>query len=134
MGLLSKFLCIPCKKIKAFVLAILVILLPGLWSGLAPAGSVLAQIDVPEPEPEPITLSRGALGPITGANPWVWLLCKYSDDASEPFNVAYFQDMITQLNNHFLEASYNLANINGSSVVSHWYSLPSAEVVLCLRQ
>jgi M6 family metalloprotease-like protein len=120
MNSLSKFLFSPCKKTKMPVLAVLLILLPGLFSALAPSGRVFAQVD----QPGPVTMSGGALTPITGAKPWVWLLCKYSDDASEPFNVAYFQDMVTQLNNHFIEASYNLANINGSSVVSHWYTLP----------
>ncbi len=120
MNTLSKFLCYPCKLIKLVSLALLVVMLSGLSPALASPGAVLAQ----DLETEPEAPSRGDLAPITGANPWVWLLCKYSDDASEPFNVAYFQTMATDLNNYFQEASYNLANINGSQVVSHWYALP----------
>jgi hypothetical protein len=120
MKTLFNLLFTPCKNNKLLAPVLLVILLPGLWFALAPAGSVFAQAL----QPELGAPAGAALTPITGANPWVWLLCKYSDDASEPFNVAYFQDMKTQLNSHFQEASYNKANIDGSSVVDHWYSLP----------
>jgi M6 family metalloprotease-like protein len=119
MKSLPNFLCVPRIQINPVLLTVLAVLLPGFLSALAPAGRVSAQI--PEPEPE---TPAGAPLSITGAKPWVWLLCKYSDDASEPFNVAYFQTMETDLNSYFQEASYNLANINGSLVVSHWYNLP----------
>jgi M6 family metalloprotease-like protein len=60
---------------------------------------------------------------ITGSNPWIWILCKFSDDASEPAALSYFQTLISDLNPYFQETSYNKADIAGSNV-EDWYTLP----------
>ncbi len=62
-------------------------------------------------------------GDITGAYPWAFLMCKYSDDNSEPKTLSYFQTLSSDLNDYFKAVSYNKANIDGS-VVTGWYTLP----------
>ncbi len=67
---------------------------------------------------------------ITGAKPWITVMCKFSDIATEPKNYAYFNGMYDDtypgFNHYWKEQSYNLININGSSVAgTGWFTLPS---------
>ncbi|MEO5561625.1 MAG: hypothetical protein ABIO49_16735 [Dokdonella sp.] len=92
---------------------------PGPWPGgrLAPAALVDAgEIDSP------------ASPAVTGAQPWVTILCKFSDIAAEPKNLAYFGTMLSnqtgRLDHYWREVSYNKANVSGSLAYG-WFTLPS---------
>ncbi|MEJ5310436.1 MAG: choice-of-anchor Q domain-containing protein [Anaerolineae bacterium] len=84
---------------------------PFLNDYLAPAG-------VPEVTP-------AAVQEISGAHPWIWILCKFSDYPGEPATPSYFAGLRDALIPYFEEVSYNKATIAGSGVVTHWYQLPN---------
>ncbi|HKJ65261.1 MAG TPA: hypothetical protein VJ969_07655, partial [Desulfopila sp.] len=64
---------------------------------------------------------------VSGNQPWVSIMCKFADTATEPRNLAYFSSMYSSLypglDHYWREASYNSVNINGSSAHG-WYTLP----------
>ena len=64
---------------------------------------------------------------VTGPQPWVSLLCKFSDVSAEPRNLAYFQNMYAStwpgLDHYWRQLSYNTANVSGSTAVA-WVNLP----------
>jgi hypothetical protein len=64
---------------------------------------------------------------IEGSTPWVFLLCKFSDIATEPKAVSYFQGMygnaVDTLQTYWREVSYDKINLDGS-IVSTWVTLP----------
>jgi M6 family metalloprotease-like protein len=77
--------------------------------------------------PAPKSSLPWGLGKATGTQPYISLLCKYSDVATEPRPSSYF---ITQLSNtspgfdhYFRETSYNLLNLTGSTATATWASL-----------
>jgi M6 family metalloprotease-like protein len=73
------------------------------------------------------TLDSNQAPAITGAQPWVTLLCKFSDVAAEPNNLAYFGTMLSnqtgRLDHYWREVSYNKVNVAGS-VAHGWFTLP----------
>lgn len=64
---------------------------------------------------------------VTGAQPFVSIMCKFADISAEPETWTYFQNMYASsypgLNHYWQEVSYNTANINGSAAYG-WYTLP----------
>ncbi len=67
---------------------------------------------------------------VTGAQPWITVMCKFSDVVAEPQNYAYFNGMYEStypgFNHYWQEQSYNLINIDGSGVAgTGWFTLPS---------
>jgi len=64
---------------------------------------------------------------VTGARPFVSIMCRFNDIAAQPKSLTYFQDMYGStypgLNHYWQEASYNVVNINGSAAYG-WYTLP----------
>ncbi len=68
---------------------------------------------------------------VTGSQPWITLLCKFSDIITETRPVSYFTQMYTStypgLDHYWRELSYNLLNLQGSGSVSHWYTLPQPQ-------
>jgi hypothetical protein len=64
---------------------------------------------------------------IYGPQPWVSILCKFSDYAIEPKNRQYFQEMYSSnypgLDHFWQQNSYDLANLDGSDAFG-WYTLP----------
>ncbi len=64
---------------------------------------------------------------VTGSQPFISIMCKFSDFAAEPQNLAYFQNMYSNvypgLDDYWREVSYLTANIAGSNA-SGWYTLP----------
>jgi subtilisin-like proprotein convertase family protein len=64
---------------------------------------------------------------ISGPQPWVSILCKFSDIATEPENTTFFQNMYASthpgMDHYWKEQSYNLANVTGSAVAG-WFTLP----------
>ncbi|MCL7486899.1 MAG: hypothetical protein M8357_01830 [Desulfobulbaceae bacterium] len=70
---------------------------------------------------------------VSGSHPWVTIMCKFSDIANEPNDVAYFQGMYSDtqpgLNHYWKELSFNTADITGSTVGgTGWYTLPETEL------
>ncbi len=67
---------------------------------------------------------------VTGSLPWITILCKFSDIAVEPKNLAFFQGMYANtspgLDHFWREQSYNIANVAGSNA-SGWFVLPEVE-------
>ncbi len=67
---------------------------------------------------------------LSGSQPWISILCKFSNIATEPKNLSYFQNMFSSsypgLDHYWRQISYNNANVSGSGAVG-WYTLPYAE-------
>lgn len=65
--------------------------------------------------------------PITGPQPWVNLLCKFSDIAAEPRALSYFTGLMSNtypgLDHYWREVSYNNINLVGSAS-QNWKTLP----------
>ena len=72
-------------------------------------------------------ISNNALPVVSGPQPWISIMCKFSDNSVEPQNLSYFQGMYTSvypgLDHYWREASYNSVNIMGSTATG-WYTLP----------
>ena len=75
----------------------------------------------------PLAEADAASDAVTGSQKWVSILCKFQGNASEPKNLAYFQDMYMNtypgLDHFWRELSYNLINTVGSTA-SGWFTLP----------
>jgi len=65
--------------------------------------------------------------PITGPQPWVNLLCKFSDVPAEPRDLSYFNGLMGNtppgLDHYWRELSFNNINIVGSTS-QNWRTLP----------
>ncbi|MFN8598630.1 MAG: hypothetical protein U0559_20895, partial [Anaerolineae bacterium] len=78
------------------------------------------------------TRGRGSAKPdVTGSLPWITIPCKFSDIVTETRPISYFVQMYAStypgLDHYWREQSYNLANVQGSASVSHWYTLPQPQ-------
>ncbi len=64
---------------------------------------------------------------VAGSQPWVSLLCKFSDVSAEPENLSYFQNMYGTtypgLDHYWREVSYDTINVVGSAA-QQWRVLP----------
>jgi M6 family metalloprotease-like protein len=64
---------------------------------------------------------------VAGSQPFLSIMCKFSDSAAEPKSLTYFQNMYSNvhpgLDNYWREVSYLTANIAGSNALG-WYTLP----------
>ncbi|MEJ2582659.1 MAG: hypothetical protein P8127_13635, partial [Acidobacteriota bacterium] len=64
---------------------------------------------------------------VTGAQPWVSVLCKFSDVSKEPKPRSFFQGMYASaypaLDHYWRQLSYNNVNVSGSTAVA-WVTLP----------
>ncbi len=64
---------------------------------------------------------------VTGTQRWISILCKFSDVATEPQNLAFFQAMYADtrpgLGHYWREQSFNKINLLGSGAVG-WLTLP----------
>ncbi|MEM1182400.1 MAG: hypothetical protein AAGM22_28900 [Acidobacteriota bacterium] len=74
---------------------------------------------------------RSALGGVTGSQPWISLLCKFSDIGAEPENLAFFQGMYANspagLDHYWREVSDDAIDIVGSIAVD-WVTLPGTQI------
>ncbi len=63
----------------------------------------------------------------TGPQPWVIILCKFSDIVAEPRSIAYYHDLLAPrfpgMDHFWREVSYDAINLENSRVVG-WYVLP----------
>jgi hypothetical protein len=74
---------------------------------------------------------RGAAaGGVSGTQPWVSILCKFSDQAGEPENLGFFSGMYANsvggLDHYWREVSYDTINVAGSTAID-WVNLPQAQ-------
>jgi M6 family metalloprotease-like protein len=64
---------------------------------------------------------------VSGSQPWLTIMCKFSDYTAEPRNRAYFVGMLDStfphLDDYWRQASYDVANIAGSNAYG-WFTLP----------
>lgn len=64
---------------------------------------------------------------VSGSQPWITIMCKFSDISDEQRDLSYFQNMYGNgyptLGNYWSQVSFNQINLNGSGAVG-WYSLP----------
>lgn len=64
---------------------------------------------------------------ITGSQPWVSVMCKFPNVASEPEDLAFFQDMFDnspgRLDHYWREVSYGAIDVVGSTAAG-WVNLP----------
>ncbi|MBL8063901.1 MAG: S-layer homology domain-containing protein, partial [Anaerolineales bacterium] len=78
---------------------------------------------------EPTKSSQsGISAAVGGSQPWVSIMCKFSDQTAEPKPLSYFQNMFGSeypgLDHFWRELSYNQINIYGSTATG-WYTLPN---------
>jgi M6 family metalloprotease-like protein len=70
-------------------------------------------------------------GSVFGSQPWVSILCKFSDKTSEPRNLPFFEGMYANvfsgLDHYWREVSYNKIDIIGSIAID-WVDLPGTQV------
>jgi len=68
-----------------------------------------------------------ATSAVTGAQPWVTIACKFSDNTSEPKDLAYFQTMLSnspgRLDDYWRTVSYGKVTVAGSAAYG-WFTLP----------
>lgn len=64
---------------------------------------------------------------VTGAQPWVSLLCKFSDNVAAPKPLSYFQTMLSnqtgRLDDYWRTVSHGKVNVAGSAAYG-WFTLP----------
>ncbi len=112
---------IPCR-----------VIVKGFWREDA-AGRTLAATDL---EVDRSSVSADALvgsgesssAIVFGSQPWLVILCKFSDVPEEPRSVSDYQALLSSsypgMDHFWREVSYNRINLGGSRVVG-WYTLPS---------
>lgn len=110
----------------------------GTVTGLTQSPSGVLNVDsislAPSPTAQTPTInSAAALATgVSGAKPWVTIMCKFSDIATEPHDRAYFLGMYGNtkpgLNHYWKELSFNNLDLTGSTVAgTGWYTLPNTE-------
>lgn len=76
-----------------------------------------------------IQLADGVAAQLTGSQPWIAVLCKFSDVPSEPHPAnwysSFFSNTYPAMDNYWRALSYNNIDISGSGVVTKWYNLPN---------
>jgi len=79
-----------------------------------------------------VTVEDIPMAAVSGSNPWVTIMCKFSDISDEPNDRAYFLGMYGDtrpgLNHYWKELSFNTADVTGSTVGTGWYTLPETEL------
>ncbi|HPW56686.1 MAG TPA: S-layer homology domain-containing protein [Thermoanaerobaculaceae bacterium] len=91
----------------------------GIGSRLAPVAVQVREVRLIDAPAAPTA--------IIGVQPWVSIMCKFSDVATEPKGLAYFQNMFAYsfpgLDHYWRELSYGNANVAGSTAYG-WFTLP----------
>lgn len=72
--------------------------------------------------------SDTVIAAVSGSQPWVNILCKFSDIATEPATPAQINSLFSSaypgVDHFWRQISYDNMNIAGTTTVSHWYALP----------
>jgi M6 family metalloprotease-like protein len=104
----------------------------GSWQN-EPARELFEAIDLEEdqiglPSEANVRTNPAASSAVFGAQPWVIILCKFSDIPDAPKSIQHFQTVLSSsypgMDHFWREVSYNRINMTGSRVVG-WYTLPS---------
>ncbi|RPI20698.1 MAG: hypothetical protein EHM61_26505, partial [Acidobacteria bacterium] len=65
-----------------------------------------------------------------GSKPWIFILCKFAGNDSEPTTIARYESLLSEeypgLGHYFREISQNQMNLFGSRVIG-WYTLPRTQ-------
>jgi M6 family metalloprotease-like protein len=81
-------------------------------------------------EISPAEMHIQSLTDVVGSQPWISIMCKFSDQSAEPENLAYFQGMYANvypgLDHYWREQSYDQINLVGSGAAG-WFVLPHPE-------
>ncbi len=101
--------------------------------GSQAAFNVISISSAPLFEPQALAIDGVSSAAVSGAFPWVTIMCKFSDIADEPNNVAYFNGMYSStkpgMDHYWKELSFNQVDVSGSSVGgTGWYTLPNTEL------
>jgi len=84
---------------------------------------VVASLKLSSTTPKGGQDSKGVMGP----QPFVWILCRFSDNSSTPEQPTWFQTQATgpypSLDTYWREVSFNKIDLQGSDVFG-WYNLP----------
>ena len=82
-------------------------------------------------QPLAATQEGDVLPAVSGSKPWVTIMCKFSDYATEPKNLAFFQGMYAStkpgLDHYWREQSYGTVDVAGSTAYG-WFVLPQNEL------
>jgi len=102
----------------------------GEWAAVQGMGPSVLQVQSLQLDLSASPLSGpGALetAAVSGPQPWINILCKFSDVSSEPKPLSYFDGLLSGaqpgLDHYWREVSYNNINIVGSGSTG-WYTLP----------
>jgi len=106
------------------------VVVTGSWRAVPALGGQALQVESIELSapagPAAASISGEALA-VSGPQPWINIACKFSDVATEPKPLSYFNGLVggtkPGLDDYWREASYNTINIVGSGSVG-WYTLP----------
>jgi M6 family metalloprotease-like protein len=102
----------------------------GIWSNapqnIAPGDMPVFHVAVIQLEVSH-TLDTPAAPSISGPQPWITLMCKFSDIITEPRALSFFQNMYSntypRLDHYWREQSFSIINVVGSGATG-WYTLP----------
>ena len=94
-----------------------------------PENGMPAPLAIQSIEPLPLqAMSASNPNHVSGSQPWISILCKFSDINDEPKNLQYFKDMYDnaagRLDHYWQEVSYGAIDVEGSTAVN-WVTLPS---------
>jgi M6 family metalloprotease-like protein len=107
----------------------------GVWAtSLSVQGAATGLLNVTSislaPSPETGALSGDVSPAVSGSQPWVTIMCKFNNVATEPRNLAYFTGMYANvkpgLDHYWRELSYDKFNVAGSNAFG-WFTLPQPE-------
>jgi len=107
----------------------------GVWAtSLSVQGAATGLLNVTSislaPSPETGALSGDVSPAVIGSQPWVTIMCKFNNVATEPHNLAYFTGMYANvkpgLDHYWRELSYDTFNVAGSNAFG-WFTLPHPE-------
>lgn len=91
----------------------------------APASETL-NVQSIQLDPQELVI-QGATGIVSGNQPWISVLCKFADVASEPRPLSYFQNMYANvypwLDHYWRQQSYDAIDLAGSNAAG-WRTLP----------
>ncbi|HEX2908057.1 MAG TPA: hypothetical protein VHO69_14400 [Phototrophicaceae bacterium] len=95
------------------------------------AATTPPQLEVIEITPiiQPVTIqAEMQVTAASGSQPWVNLLCKFSDVAAEPYQPAQYQSLFSStypgLDHYWRQISYNAVNLEGTWTMPQWVVLP----------
>ncbi len=101
----------------------------GTWSFAASDATSQSVLDV-----DFIAIAGGeapdAVTAVAGSQPWVSIMCKFSNISSEPKSLSYFQNMFSSsppgLDHYWRQVSYDTINVVGSTAAG-WVTLPQVQ-------